>query len=140
MIVQEPAFSFGAPGGASGVFSWATARSSENTGKRSKIRNAIDVAAPLTGFILTRTRCSPLPRYPALLSTTVPPTAYEGILHERAFPYHLENSLERSTSWDRWEDSQHKPLLLLWGAVTLGVVPALRREEDAWETVGGGWQ
>jgi hypothetical protein len=63
MSVQEPAFSFGAPGGASGVFSWAAARSGEDTGERSsKIKNAIEVAAPLTGFILIRTRGSPLLR------------------------------------------------------------------------------
>src|SRR5215211_3208375 len=56
MSVQEPAFSFGAPGGAS----WAAARSGEDTGESSsRISNA---AAPLTRFILTRTRGSPLPR------------------------------------------------------------------------------
>jgi hypothetical protein len=55
----------------------------------------------------------------------VPPAADEGILHERAFPYHPEDRLKRSTLWDCWEDSHHQPLPLRWGGVTLRVVRAL---------------
>src|SRR5215211_3861579 len=56
----------------------------------------------------------------------MPPEADEGILHERAVPYHPEDRLPGPMSWDHAEDSKHQPLPLRWGGVTLRGVPALR--------------
>src|SRR5215211_5439940 len=73
MSVQDPASSFGAPGGAWDVAFWARARSGEVTGARtSKTRSVIKVAAPRTRFILDRTRGSPLLTGREALPVTLP--------------------------------------------------------------------
>src|SRR5918995_326499 len=55
----------------------------------------------------------------------MPPAADDGILHERSVPYHPEDRLPRSLSWDYREEPGHRPLPLRRGGVTLRVVFAL---------------
>src|SRR5215213_3034048 len=105
MSAHDPASSFGAPGGASAVFSWATALSREDPAtSTSRIRKATRVAALFTRSILTRTRCSPLPltgrtkHSPSAPPTTTPVAPDDGILHERSVPYHLSKSISVETA------------------------------------------
>src|SRR5215204_1358999 len=143
MSVQDPASSFGAPGGAWEFVFWAKARSGEETCARtSRTRSTTKAAAPRTWFILARTRGPPVVTGRVKVSrsrspTTVPPAADERILHERTVPYHPEDRPWGSKSQDFREDQEHRPLPLRWSAVTLRRSQLFRREEDAWETVGG---
>src|SRR5918999_2381912 len=117
MSVQEPAFSFGAPGGASGVFSWATALPGEDTVERSsKIRNAIEVAAPLTGVILTRTRCSPLPRKLAVLPLQRCRRRRTRVFCTRGPSLTTPETVDLAGCG---QYSEHRTLLLRWGGVRL---------------------
>src|SRR5215217_8272846 len=122
MSAHDPASSFGAPGGV--PFSWADARIS-------RMDSAIRVAALLTSTILARTRCTPLLR-PAGRRTSGPFSPYNdadgddgGILHEWAVAYHLPGAIflkNRCRSGGT--------------ALRLGRSVLLRREDEAWETVG----
>src|SRR5918994_905624 len=140
MSVHDPASSFGAPGGA-----WDSAFWAEATGAKTS-KSKMKVTAPLKRFILARTRSSPSDYRPD-----------EGL--RTALP------LQRSTGGGRWYFARERrflpprrvtsrifvrgicgmmrsPSRCRCGGVGLGLGRSLlfRREEGAWETVGGDWK
>src|SRR5215213_10273534 len=140
MSVHDPASSFGAPGGAS--VSWA-----EDTGaKTSKTRSVMKVAAPLKMFVLARTRSSPSDNRPdGDLRSALPLQRSAGggrgyFARERRFlpPRRVTSRVFVEGICGK----VHSPDRCLCRGMGLGLGRSqlFRREEDAWETVGGGWK
>src|SRR5215211_5100845 len=147
MSVQDPASSFGAPGGAWDSVSCAAAPPGQDTSARaSKNRSAIEVAAPLRRSILVRTRAllylddRPDENLPAVL-----PLQRCRRRRTRVFCTRGPSlTIPKTASNDR-----HRGIVGKIHSINhcrccgvglgLGWSVLFRREEDAWETVGGGW-
>src|SRR5919112_1457915 len=140
MSVHDPASSFGAPGGA-----WDSAFWADATGAKTS-KSKMKVTAPLKRFILARTRSSPSDNRPDEgLRTALPLQRSAGggrgyFARERRF---LPPRRVTSRNFVRGIGGKmHSPdrCRYGWGGVGFGSSLLFRREEDAWETVGGGWK